>query len=180
MMATDDGPKFEDRLLAELTAMVVENPAPEPIPHRRRRPYVLGAAAAALVGAAAAVLVPALVGHGGSSAYAVSRESGGTISLTVRGMIPHPGAMQHDLQAAGAHPVAVVSATGYPGRCHPAAQNLPMPAGLLRGTGPNAFVIDPARLPSGSVLIAQVPTKSGAPERVSISLSRDGTPPCAR
>jgi hypothetical protein len=179
MMATEDGPKFEDRLLAELTAMVVENPAPEPIV-RRRRPYVLGAAAAALVGAVAAVLVPALIGHGGSNAYAVTRHSGGTVSLTVRGLIPHPGAMQHDLRAAGAKPVSVISATGYTGRCHPAAQNLPMPAGLLRGTGPNAFVIDPARLPAGAVLIAQVPTKSGTPERVSISLSRDGTPPCAR
>jgi hypothetical protein len=179
MMATDDTPRFEDRLLADLTAMVVENPTPEPIAHRSRGPYVLGAAAAALVAAAAAVLVPALVGHGGTSAYAVTRDSGGTISLTVRGMIPHPGAVQHDLRAAGAGPVSVVSATGYTGRCHPATQNLPMPTGLLHGTGPNAFVIDPARLPTGTVLIAQVPTKSGTPDRVSISLSSDGTPPCA-
>jgi hypothetical protein len=179
MMATEDGPTFEDRLLAELKAMVVENPAPEPIAGRRRRPYVITAAAAALVAAAAAVLVPALVGHGGSSAYAVTRHSGGTVSLTVRGLIPHPGAMQNDLRAAGARPVSVISATGYRGSCHPAAQNLPLPSGLLRGTGPNAFVIDPARLPTGAVLIAQVPTKSGTPDRVSISLSRDGTPPCA-
>lgn len=175
MMPTDDGLRFEDRLLAELKTMVAEDP--QPIARRPRRPYLL-AAAAALTAAAAAVLVPVLVGHGTTKAYAVTRDHGGTIGLTVRGLIPHPGAVQHDLRVAGARAVSVVSATGYHGRCHPATQNLPMPAGLLRGTGPNAFVIDPARLPRGAVLVAEVPTKAGAPERVSISLSRDGTPPC--
>jgi hypothetical protein len=188
MMATDDRVPgtFEDRLLVELTALVADQsqqPAPTDLVARRRgvrRPVLLVGAAAAVVAAAAAVVLPSVLsgGHGAASAYAVTRQSGGTIALTVRGLIPNTGVMQSDLRAAGAGPVRVVSASDH-GSCHPGSENLPMPAGLLRGTGPNAFVIDPARLPAGDVLIASVPTHSGAPERVSLTLSRDGTAPCS-
>jgi len=177
---------FEDRLLVELKVLVAErrdNPPPIELSSRRRgvrRPVLLAGVAAVVAAAAAAVVLPSVLsgGHGAPSAYAVSRQSGGTVALTVRGLIPNPVGMQSALRAAGAGPVRVV-AVGQPGRCHPAAENQPMPAGLLSGTAPNAFIIDPAKLPAGDVLIVVVPTHSGAPERVSISLSRDGTPPCA-
>jgi hypothetical protein len=176
--------RFEDRLLAELTALVEQQPA-EPaitVMRRRRRRPVLLAGVAAVITAAAIVVLPGVLrgGHGTPSAYAVEKRPGGSISFTVSGLIHDTNTVQSDLSAAGAGPVRVISAESYRGRCHDSDRNAPMPVGLVSATSPDSFLIDPTRLPAGQVLIAAVPTRTGAPARVSLSLSRDGTPPCRR
>ena len=187
-MTTDDtkAATFEDRLLVELTNLVREDgadPLPNLVTRRRgvRRPVLLaGAAAAAAAVAAGIVVLPSVIsgGHGAPKGYAVTKQPGGTIDFSVSGLISNTVSAQTALRAAGAGSVRVVSATAYSGRCHDSDRNLPMPQGLLRGAGPDSLIIDPARLPHGSVLILAVPTRSGVPEPVSASLSSDGTPPC--
>ncbi|HEX3815910.1 MAG TPA: hypothetical protein VHX59_23990 [Mycobacteriales bacterium] len=187
-MTDDSGPEtFEDRLLAELTRMVRDQPEPTPldlVARRRgvRRPVLLAGAAAAVAAMAAAVVVlPGVLGgaHGAPSGFAVTRHQGGTVGFSVSGLVGDTVTAQAALSSAGAASVRVVSSTNYRGRCHSSTQNVPVPAGLLGATRPDSFVLDPARLPHGDVLIIAVPTKSGAASRVTVSVSADGTPPCA-
>ncbi len=179
-----DTEKFEDRLLAELTTLVEQNaqqqPDPAPVMRRRGRRPMLLAGAAAIIAAIGIVVLPGVLrgGHGSPSAYAVEKRPGGSVSFSVSGLIRDTGIVQSALSAAGAGPVRVISADAYRGQCHQSDQNAPMPAGLVSATSPDSFLIDPTRLPAGEVLIAAVPTQPGAPARVSLSLSRDGTPPC--
>lgn len=172
-------PAFEDRLLGELQALVVAGDIPGfagPEPPSRRGRLVLAGAASVAVLAAGGVLLPSLLpgGHGTQRAYAVARLGDGTVSLAVRGVVQNPGGMQASLRTAG---VSVrVFRQDYAGRCHAPRGNLPQPAGLINGLGPDRFVIDPSVLPAGDVLVAQVPTMSSAPVRFVVT--RDGLPAC--
>lgn len=172
---------FEDKLLAELQAMVVAGEVPQvevaTAPPARGR-VALAGAAAVLVLAAAALTLPAVFGgnHGAAAAYAVSRHQDGTVSLAVRGAVANPADMQASLRSAGVQ--VHVFGGAYRGACHPAHDNQPQPTGLVNGLGPDRFVIDPSRLVAGTQLVAQLPAETGGPLRFSVS--RDGRPACPR
>jgi len=186
MAADDEGAAtFEDQLLIESTGLVNEQaaaPTADLVARRRGvwRPALLAAAAVVIAAAAAIVALPSVIGgkHGASVGYAVDRQSNGTIRFSVSELINDTATAQKALRSAGAGSTKVVSATDYRGACHGDAENVPMPAGLLGSAGPNSIIIDPARLPKGRTLIISVPTLGGMSKPVTVSLSRDGTPPC--
>lgn len=182
-----DGPArsgcFEDRLLHELTALVCERrdtAAAEPVPSapaprvRLRRTVVVAASVA--VGATAVVLPTVLWGghgHGSNAAYAVERHDNGKVSLQVQGVIASPQDMEHDLKQAGAR-VAVIPDGA---RCNPHARPVAAPRGMLDRTGPKTFVIDPDKIPQGTTLVAQVPSRHRVgPLR--LSLTKGAPPKC--
>jgi hypothetical protein len=176
---------FEDRLLVELTGLVNEQaitPTPDLIARRRgvRRPVLLAGAAAVLAAAAAIVVVPSVVGgkHGAPSGYAVNREGNGTIDFTVTGLISDVNSAQTALRDAGAQSTRIVSAAAYRGKCHPGGGSGPMSRELLHADGPNSIIINPSQIPNGQTLIIQVPNRGDLSEPVTVTLSRDGTPPC--
>jgi len=145
-------------------------------PRRRHvtRPVVLAGAALVTAAAGAIVLPVVLAGHA-RAAYAITRGPNGTVQMSISGAVSRPADLQHKLQVAGAR--VHVFTVGASAHCHQPSRNLPLTAGILRMTGPNQYVIDPARIPPNATLVAQVQGTTG-PARVRVSLSRDGTPPC--
>jgi hypothetical protein len=93
---------FEDRLLAELRALVAERPASAaagPPPARRVPRRRLAFAAGAVVAAVAGVFV-AVDGDPAAPAYAVDRHSDGSVTVEIHGLRDAAG-LQAKLRAAG-------------------------------------------------------------------------------
>lgn len=93
---------FEDRLLAELRAIVTARPAPataQPVPRRPPRARLaLGGVATAAAAAAAAVI--ATGGGSPEPAYAVERQADGDVTVTVNSLRDADG-LERKLRAAG-------------------------------------------------------------------------------
>ena len=93
--------QFEDRLLAELSQLVAERPAPDagplPQPLRRRRWVFAGSGAAA---AAAAAVLFAVTTGGVAPAFAVDRQANGDVTVTINQLSDGQG-LQSQLRAAG-------------------------------------------------------------------------------
>jgi hypothetical protein len=93
---------FEDQLLDELRAVVAAQPAPEPTtPVRARRAPTarLALAAGAVVATAAGIFVAA-GGDTAAPAYAVDRQSDGTVTVSINSLRDAAG-LQEKLRAAG-------------------------------------------------------------------------------
>jgi hypothetical protein len=92
--------RFEDRLLAELRAVVAENPVPDLVPHRRPRPARLALAGAAATAAIATVTVLATGHDGTGKAYAVEAQPDGEVTVSIHSLKDAAG-LQSALRDAG-------------------------------------------------------------------------------
>ncbi|MFD8480747.1 hypothetical protein [Kitasatospora sp. NPDC059673] len=157
MTSTDRTPStsnFERRLGEELAALAAERePARRPGVLRRRP--VLAALAVGAAAVATALVLPVALGgeHGGTAAYAVTREPDGTIALQLRDPAGLPG-MVATLQRYGVRAAWLEEASS--------ADDCPLlyPVGaraqydrVLPGDGPGTVRIDPRLVPAGSTVL---------------------------
>ncbi|MFG2693908.1 hypothetical protein [Kitasatospora sp. NPDC048407] len=145
---------FERRLGEELAVLAAER-EPARRPGLLRRRPVLAALAVGAAAVATALVLPVALGgeHGGTAAYAVTREPDGTIALQLRDPAGLPD-MVATLQRYGV-PAAGIEEARTPEEC-----TLPEPAGtraqpdlVQPGDGPGMVRIDPKLVPPGSTVL---------------------------
>jgi hypothetical protein len=165
-------------ILSRLT--VEAESAPRPSRDWRRRPtryWRLALAGAVVVAAAISASVvswPWSQRGPGVVAYGVTKQSNGTVAVRVSLAHPLlPQDLQSQLRAEGVFAVVLVESA--PGTCsEPAPTTIPssssvlsFPTTIARGEG---FVVDPAAIPAGAVLVVGLPQRGSIPA---------GTPPVA-
>jgi hypothetical protein len=159
---------FEERLLTELKDVVrarnldatagLDIPAPRAPARSRRRRVTLAVAAATLL--AGGMAAPAVLGLGGSAAYAVDRAADGTITVSIRDFKDAPG-LERQLRRLGVN--AVVDYVPFGRQCRaPRATPVPDPSPtLLSGEGSSkenraTFRMDPKALRPGQSVIIEL------------------------
>jgi hypothetical protein len=147
---------FEDRLLAELRAVVAERPTPRATPTPVRRPprarVLLGA------GAVAATAVGVFVATGGDTAapaYAVAKQPDGSVTVEIKSLRDAAG-LQEKLRAAGIP--AVVDYTPMGKTCRqprgrPATSHQKMSMGVRQDDHAATFTIPRDSVGSGQTLV---------------------------
>jgi hypothetical protein len=151
---------FEDRLLAELRAVVAERPAPEPEATapgpRRRAPGTRLALAGSAVAATAAGAFLVAGGDTSTPAYAVAKQSDGSVTVEVHSLRDAAG-LQEKLRAAGIP--AVVDYTPFGKMCReprgrPAATGHQMGSmGVGEGSHVATFTIPRGEVRPGQTLV---------------------------
>jgi len=173
---TINDPTFEDRLLAQLRAVVAAQPEPAAVPapaaarpRLSRRGVTAGGALTAT--AAAAVLAIVLAGGSGAQpAYAVDRHADGSVTVTINDARDASG-LERELRAAGVPAVVrdlpegktckAASTAGHPGQ--------PLTVGVGSGAdGATTFTVAPRQLRDGQTLVVG---SSPGPGRASVSVS---------
>jgi len=159
---------FEDRLLAELCAVVAERPAPAPAPppSGRRAPRTrLALAGGALAATAAGAFVVA-GGDTSTPAYAVAKQSDGSVTVQINSLRDAAG-LQAKLRAAGIP--AVVDYTPFGKTCreprgrHAAAAASGMSSGSVREDGHStSFTLSRGEVAPGKTLVITSSVGAGA------------------
>lgn len=182
--------RFEDRLLAHLidahaTELGQEGPRAARGTRRRRGAVLsLAAACAALVAAVIATLAVVLTSGGGTPAYAVEAQSGGTVVLTLNEMVGVEGANAQlsklGVRAVIARVDPACQETGVVDRSHGAVHGI-VQLDPDDATGAQ-WVIDAAAIPAGDVLglSAQQPEGDSHVVAYAINLYRGHAPACTR
>jgi hypothetical protein len=177
--------RFEDRLLTELRAHVARN-RPEPAPTPRRRPLLRPApiaAAGAVLATAAVAVVIATGGDGASPAYAVTPQSNGSVTVSVKSLDDADG-LQQALRDAGVNAVVRTLPAGKV--CKPQAPTgrAPVTGGMavsgsqLRG-GTATFTVSADGIRDGKTLL--ITTSGGAdggPSSISFAMVDGANPTC--
>jgi hypothetical protein len=149
---------FEDRLLAELLAVVAARPTPEAItlPPARRVPRTRLTVGAGAVAATAAGVFLAAGGDSAAPAYAVEKQSNGSVTVAIHSLRDAAG-LQEKLRAAGIR--AVVDYTPMGKMCReprgrPATGGHPMNMGVgVREDHSAEFTIPRGELRPGQTLV---------------------------
>jgi hypothetical protein len=148
---------YEERLLAELRALVEQNAAAAPPPRavRRRRPRLVVAGVAG--GACAATALIAFAGgDDGSTAYAVDHHDDGSVTVEIKALADATG-LERELRAAGV-PAEVdylpIGQKCREGRFKPAAPGGRSTSSLTqRADGSVSFTISAGELQRGQTLV---------------------------
>ena len=183
---------FEDRLLAELRQVVAANPAP---PASRRRVAVPQRLLLVAAGAASAALAALIVaGGGGSSAYALERQSDGSVTVHINSLSDASG-LEGSLRRAG-----IPAVVDYTPNCVPATAVPPKDGGPSFTTGqadtggPHGagarvkvtssvridsregvtFSLDPGRIPPGEKVF--ITTSTGHADAIGIEIAQKAPP----
>jgi hypothetical protein len=157
---------FEDRLLAELRQVVADRPEPAAVqPPLRRAPrarIALGGFATAA--AAAAAVVIASGGDPAEPAYAVDRQSDGSVTVQISSLRDADG-LERKLRAAGIP--AVVDYTPAGKMCRmprgkPAQIDKLTMSGTARDSGPATFTFERGQIKPGQTVVIQSSLGEGA------------------
>jgi hypothetical protein len=180
-VTTESHPRFEDRLLDELRAVVAEAP-PAPRGHRsRRRRRILIGAAAATVAACVALGVPLLTG-GGTPAYAVSANADGSVTVEISSLADAAG-LERKLRDAG---VPAVVRSLPPGKMCKAPWFTPAgpgDGGQMRGGveqmagGGTRFTID-GHLPADVTLVIATQQDPSGASAIAVALAQGAVGAC--
>jgi hypothetical protein len=176
--------QFEDRLLHELRQIVAERPVPEVAPPRRpraRRPLLLAGTATATAAAAGVAFLFAF-GSDQSPAFAVDRQSDGSVSVTINRLSDAQG-LQSQLRAAGISAVVNYTPSGKSCREPRGREGAPPNNGpaSVSGTvvkgGVATFTVTRNLVGSGQTLVI---TTSGAdgPSSVGMQVVQGPVSPC--
>jgi hypothetical protein len=174
---------YEDRLLAELRALVEQNAATAPPPRgvRRRRPRLVVAGVAG--GACAATALIAFAGgDDGSTAYAVDRRDDGSVTVEIKALADAAG-LERELRAAGVPAEVDYLPLGQmcrEGRFKPAAPGGRSSGGMAeRADGSVSFTISAGQLQRGQTLVI---TSSGGRAQgvtsVAMAVAQGAVAPC--
>ena len=171
---------YEDRLLVELQKLVPAEPAERGPGRRGRLALAGGVTAAVAAGAAAAVF---LLSAGSQAAYAVTKNSDGSVTVQVDSLSDAAG-LQAKLQAAGVNAVVEYLPEGkmckqpwFTPAGHAAASGTQSSSVGHDGDGSTSFTIS-GDLPAGDTLV--ISTQSGAndAQALAIGWAQGTVPPC--
>jgi hypothetical protein len=174
---------YEERLLAELRALVEENAATAPPPRavRRRRPR-LAVAGVAGGACAATALIAFAGGDDGSTAYAVDRHDDGSVTVEIKALADAAG-LERELRAAGVQAEVDYLPLGQKcrdGRFKPAAPGGRSSSSLAqRSDGSVTFTIAAGELQRGQTLvITSSGGKSQGATTVATAVAQGAVAPC--
>jgi len=193
---------FEERLLEELRSLVVTQPSSRPersprvwVASRSRRRLGLAGSMAALLAAAAGAGVPFLVG-GAASAYAVTTNDDGTVSVEINSLTDAAG-LESKLREAGIPAVVQYLEPGKtckqpwftpatPRDSSPSPGEPAIKGGVVHTSdGHTRFTIS-KNLPADETLVIMTqtgtgmsgPSGAGSPESIGIALAKGEVKPC--
>jgi hypothetical protein len=173
--------RYEDRLLAELRALVEQNAATAPPPRavRRRRPRLVVAGVAG--GACAATALIAFAGgDDGSTAYAVDRRDDGSVTVAVKALADAAG-LERALRAAGV-PAEVdylpQGKTCRDGRFEPARTGRFSANLSQRDDGSISFTVGAGDLRPGQTLVMMTSGSAQGPASIAVTIAQGDVAPC--
>ena len=174
--------KFEDRLFADLMGTHGPTLAAAPQPVTRRRishsvRYGLSAAGAVAIAVAVAMTV---VGGNSTSAYAVTQDSAGTVTVSIRDISGVAGA-NRQLHRLGVRAVAVPIAAGCPSAASLRHDTKSVGARAQRTESDDvagSFIFDANAVPSGDTLVLAAQVTPAGVIRMAGLLVKGAGPTC--
>lgn len=171
---------FEERLLVELREMVMANPVERGRRFAGRRVAFAGGAAVLAAAAAVGVL---FLSAGTQSAYAVTKNADGTVTVEIDSLTDSAG-LQSKLRAAGVNAVVVYLPAGKMCKQPWFTPAGPGASGETHGSavertsdGETRFTIS-GELPADSTLVISTQTGPGGEQALGIGWAKGAVPPC--